>query len=435
MVPIPKHANIFNLRRPMVATVFGGVAVMSMGLLVGTPAAFATPSSEAVNAIQERFEAFTAQNSFLGTPVGDAVDVGAGARQDYTGGSIFYSKESGAHVMYGAILDKFNTLGGPDGSGLGFPTNDEGDSGDGVGRVNDFTKPGGASIFWNPATGAWVISGKVLEAWKISGGTKGPFGYPTSDIAEVNGVSSAQFAGPEGTEIRWSDKIGLATVPAALAASIPGLSAPTGTLETTAAATTTVEGTTSVSIPATTATAPTVDVNKKGFNWWPVVIALAVVALLAGLLAALGRRRKAETPVVRAPEVRPPAPRVVDTPAPPKPEVKAPVIPPAPPVRPVPPPPPPKPAPPKPVVEEKLPPPPPRPVAPPPPPRPVAPPPPPAPEPVKLVETKVDQAAAPLVVNFADPEPTAGPIQVTYENNALGDNQQSRDDKSDSIPD
>ena len=52
---------------------------------------------------------------------------------------------------------------------------------------------------------------------------------------------------------------------------------------------------------------------------------------------------------------------------------------------------------------------------------------------VKLVETKVDEAAAPLVVKFADPEPTAGPIQVTYENNALGDNQQSQDDKSDSI--
>ena len=191
---------------------------------MGTPTAVATPSSDAVNAIQDRYTTFGGTTSLLGTPTGDPVDVEGGARQDYTGGSIFYSPESGAHVMYGAILDKFSALGGPDGSGLGFPTNDESDAGDGVGRVNDFNQPGGASIFWNPATGAWVISGKVLEAWRGSGGAKGPFGYPTGDVTEVNGVSSARFAGPEGTEIRWSDKIGLATVPPALAASIPALS-------------------------------------------------------------------------------------------------------------------------------------------------------------------------------------------------------------------
>ena len=410
MALIPKHTNTIGLRKAMVMPTLGGVAIMSAALLAGTPVAFATPSSDAVNAIQDRFQAFSAQNSFLGTPVGDPVDVGAGARQDYTGGAIFYSKESGAHVMYGAILDKFTSLGGPEGSGLGFPTNDEGDSGDGVGRVNDFTKPGGAAILWNPATGAWVISGKVLDAWRNSGGLKGPFGYPTSDITDVNGVSSAQFVGPGGTEIRWSDKIGLATVPPALAASIPGLSAPTGSAATTAEATTTAEGTTSVSTPETTATAPTVDTKKKGFNWWPVVIGLAIAALLAGLLAALGRRKKVEAPVVRAPEVRPPAPRIVDTPPPPKPEVKAPLVPPPPPPRPAPPAP-------KPVVEEKL------------------PPPPPAPEPIKLVEAKAEGVAAPLVVNFADPEPTAGPIQITYENNALGDDQRSLDDKSDSTPD
>ena len=225
MVPIHQHASRFTLhRRSRVLTAIGSVAFVSMSLLVGTPTAVATPSSDAVNAIQDRYTTFGGTTSLLGTPTGDPVDVEGGARQDYTGGAIFYSPDSGAHVMYGAILDKFSALGGPDGSGLGFPTNDESDGGDGVGRVNDFNQPGGASIFWNPATGAWVISGKVLEAWRGSGGAKGPFGYPTGDVTEVNGVSSARFAGPEGTEIRWSDKIGLATVPPALAASIPALS-------------------------------------------------------------------------------------------------------------------------------------------------------------------------------------------------------------------
>ena len=186
-----------------------------------------------------------------------------------------------------------------------------------------------------------------------------------------------------------------------------------------------------MTIPETTVTAPSVDVEKKGFNWWPVVIGLAIAALLAGLLAMLGRRRRVAAPVARAPEVvRPAAPRIAEAP---RPEVRAPA-PPPPPVKPIVPPrpvveekrpPAPPPPPPRRVVEEKLPPPPPRPVAPPPPP------PPPAPEPVRLVETKVEETAAPLVINYADPEPTAGPIEITYENNALGDNQASRDDKSD----
>ena len=434
VVPRHQHASTFTLhRRSRFLTAVGSVAFVSMSLLVGTPTAFATPSSDAVNAIHDRYTTFGGANSLLGSPVGEAADVQGGARQDYSGGTIFFSENSGAHVMYGAILDKFNALGGPDGSGLGYPTNDESDAGDGVGRFNEFNQPGGAAIFWNPATGAWVISGKVLEAWQGSGGAKGPFGYPTTDVSEVNGVSSARFAGPEGTEIRWSDTVGLATVPPALAASIPALSpgTPTASVE----GTPTAEGTTSVTIPETTVTAPKADVAKKGFNWWPVVIGLAIAALLAGLLAMLGKRRRVEAPVVRTPEVvRPAAPRVVETP---RPEVRAPVPPPPPPppVKPVVPPrpvveekrpPAPPPPPPRPVVEEKLPPPPPRPATPPPPP-----PPPPAPEPVKLIETKVDEVSAPMVVKYADAEPTAGPIEITYENNALGENQESRDDKSD----
>lgn len=407
-MPIPQHANSFSLRRLMVATAIGSAALVSISVLLGTPTAYATPSSEAVDAIQDRFEAFTAQNPFLGTPIGEPVDVGAGARQNYTGGAIFYSPESGAHVMYGAVLDKFETLGGPEGSGLGFPTNDEGDTGDGAGRVSEFTRPGGGAILWNSATGAWVVTGKVLEAWRGSGGIEGPFTYPSADVTETNGVSVGQFAGPEGTEIRWSDVAGLATVPPALAASIPPLSPdvttpapPTATID----ATTSVEGTTSVSTPATTATGPTVNVDQKGFNWWPVVIGLAIAAVLAGLLGVLGRRKKVAAPHVRVPEVRPPAPRIVDMP-------RHEVVPP------------------RPGLGENRPPAPaPAPPPPPPPAPPVAPPPLP-PEPVSLVETKVEEVAAPLVVNFADPEPTAGPIQITYENNALGDNQRSRDDKS-----
>ena len=402
----------------------GSAAVVGISLLVGTPSALATPSDDVVDAIHDRYSAFGGASSLLGTPVGGAVDIEDGARQDYTGGAIFYSEGSGAHVMYGAILDRFRALGGPEGSGLGFPTNDESDAGDGVGRFNDFSRPAGASVYWNPANGAWVISGKVLEAWRNSGGATGPFGYPVSDLTESNGVSAVKFVGPQGTEIRWSDAIGLATVPPDLAASIPALSA---NAPTAIAGATTIEGTTSVVTPETPLSAPSVDVSTPtGFKWWPVVIGLGIAALLAGLLAMLGRRRRA-VPAVRTVETVLPPKRIVE---PPRPEVRAPVPPPPPP-----PPAPPKPVvphvvapkppePPRPVIEEKV-----VPLA----PRHLAPPPaPPAPPPATLVGDVVEHEAPPLVVNY-DPTPKSGPIEITYENNAVGEDQESRQDKSDSI--
>ena len=155
--------------------------------------------------------------------MGDAVDIAGGAERDFQGGAIFYSTKTGAKIMYGAILDRYKALGGPGGE-LGFPSNDESDVGNGVGRFNDFTEPGGASIYWSPEWGAAVITGQVLDAWRTSGGVTGPFGYPTTDTTAVDGVQTSKFVGPGGTEIQWSDAGGLITVPASLAATLSGFS-------------------------------------------------------------------------------------------------------------------------------------------------------------------------------------------------------------------
>jgi hypothetical protein len=49
-----------------------------------------------------------------------------------------------------------------------------------------------------------------------------------------------------------------------------------------------------------------------------------------------------------------------------------------------------------------------------------------------LVEpVEVAGKAAPLVVNYDEDQPAAHGVEVTYENNAIGSNQQSHDDKSD----
>ena len=462
--------------------------------LAGAPVAGADPTTDAVNAIDDRYTVFGGEGSLLGTPTGQAVDVPGGAERDYQGGAIYYSKDTGAHVMYGAILDRYRNLGGP-GSELGFPKNDESDTGDNTGRFNDFSTPGGASIYWTPQWGASVIKGRVLEAWRQSGGITGPFGYPSADTSVLDGVQTGKFVGPEGTEIQWSEAAGLVTIPAALAAKLPGFSATTPTAE----------GTTSVSAPSRTEPAAP-EKSTKSSKWWWIPVGLAIAALAAGLGRLLFRRKPEPVKVstVRAPEVKrptpppPPAPiKTVAPPPPPRPAPAPPVVktpppaprPPAPPAPPKPPAPAPKPV--TPVVKAPEPP---RPVTPPPTLRPVVAPPT-APRPVVETPKPVVVPPKPVVpvvpvvpavpvvekapvvertivekVVVEEPATTIRPllseppkatihteavhddlspvityessasvhdtgIKVTYENNAVGDDQESTADKSDSIPD
>jgi outer membrane biosynthesis protein TonB/ribosomal protein L35AE/L33A len=370
---------------------------------VGAPNVSAAPSTEAVDTINDRYATFGGASSLLGAPLGEAVDIAGGAERDYTGGTIFYSKDSGAHVMYGEILKRYEALGGPD-SDLGFPKNDETGVGDGVGRFNDFSAPEGAAIYWSPQWGATVIKGKVLEAWRQSGAVTGPFGYPSADTSVTDDLQTGKFVGPEGTEIQWSKAAGLATIPAALAAKIPGFGADAPTAE----------GTTSVSAaPGKTIT--TEKVEKKGFNWLWLLLGIPLIAGLGWLL----RKRPQEVAPVRVAE-RAPVVKPTPPPARPAPVAKAPAPAPKPPA----------PRPPAPVTK----------VTPPPAPKPVTPPPAPRPllsEPPKAtIHTETTDHDVTTVVRYEESSAAVETsARVTYENNALGDDQESVADKSDSVPD
>ena len=391
----------------------GGMFVVA-STLIGAPLASATPSADAVSAIDEHYTKFGGESSPLGAPTGEAMDIAGGVERDYANGAIFYSKDTGAKAMYGEIFKKYQALGGPGGE-LGFPTDDEEGTGDGVGRFNNFAEKDGtkAAIYWGPNTGAWVIKGKVLDAWRSAGDIKSPFGYPTADMTDIDGTLTSTFVGPEGTQIQWSKAAGLLTIPAALAGKIPGF----GT------ATPTAEGTTSMTKPSMTAPeAPAVEKKSSKWWWW-----IPIILALLGLLALLPKlfRKPAPEPVkvaTRAPEVK----KVVTPPPPPVKKVVAP--PPPPPVKKV--------------------------VAPPPPPKPVTPPP--APKLVERVEQRVEHVVEKVeriveapkakiheahiehetspVIRYESHTPAETTIQVTYENNAV-DGKESRADKSDLTPD
>jgi len=396
------------------ALALAGMFIVSSSLLLSTPIADAKPSTDAVDTINDRYATFGGESSLLGIPTAEAIDVPGGAVREYQGGSIYYSQDTGAHVMYGAILDRYRALGGPS-SELGFPTNDEGDTGDGVGRFNDFSTPGGAAIYWNPQWGASVIRGRVLETWRQAGAVSGPFGYPSADTSIMDGVQTGKFVGPEGTEIQWSKTGGLITIPAALAATIPGLSATTPTSERPI----------SVSPPDTSVTAePTATRSSK---WWWIPAGVAAAALLAGLIRVLTRGRPEEpvpVPAQRAPAATPPPTKAPAATAPPaRPVTSATTPAPALPASPAPP----RVAPVANVARTPA-------------PGPAASAPAPVPllsEPpkatIRTASTDRDLSAVVTYEGSAAAAETA--VQVTYENNAVGDNQADVADKSDSVAD
>lgn len=423
------------------------LALVGAGLTIcSVPVARADPApSAAATAITAHYKELGGNRAPLGEPAGPATAIAGGAYQVFDGGEIYFSDETGARVMYGVILAKYKALGGP--AALGFPTDDESDTPP-AGKITDLSTKGGASIVWSPQTGAHLITGKVRQAWNASGAGRGPFGFPVTDTALKDETAMSTFAGPRGTEISWNQTTGLRTAPAALASTIPGFagSAP---------------GATGVSAPSVAAPGVSAgDTGGSSSRWWLWGLLLAALAALCALAAwLLSRRPKAKGHGPTRPEpisrgAVPASPRAATPPAPaprsapagvggtsasvtrpvatsprataPAPTRPAPV--PAAPVKPVPA----QPAPVKPVpikaaevkqaevkkpevkkAEVKA------------PVKPV-----PAVPPTEIEVFAHDLPKTPLEVRYDDVV-TTGPIEITYLNNAVGDHEVSREDKSD----
>lgn len=112
-----------------------------------------------------------------------------GAVQGFENGAMYYSKTTGVHLVQGLILGKFAELGFEDGV-LGFPLAEEQPLKD-LGRFARFE---GGNIYWSPLSGAWVVrSGPILETWKSLGYENGKLGYPISDEFGIPGGTQQNF--------------------------------------------------------------------------------------------------------------------------------------------------------------------------------------------------------------------------------------------------
>lgn len=129
----------------------------------------------------------------LGFPLADEITglKDGGSSQEFEGGTIVWSKATGAIITGGGIRVVWGNLGGIDGF-LGYPQADELVGLKEGGAYQNFQ---GGSILWHPKYGAHAVNGAIGGAWHSQGSQNGPMGYPTSNEYIWNGMIRQNFQG------------------------------------------------------------------------------------------------------------------------------------------------------------------------------------------------------------------------------------------------
>ncbi|MEV6134798.1 esterase [Nocardia sp. NPDC051990] len=105
--------------------------------------------------------------------------------------------QGGDITVSGIIFDKYVQSGGPAGP-LGAPLKTQEDAPN-DGKWQDFT---GGAIVWSKDNGAHIVWGEIRKAWEDIGGPDGTLGYPISDEKDIPGGKQSDFV--DGT-ITWVD--------------------------------------------------------------------------------------------------------------------------------------------------------------------------------------------------------------------------------------
>lgn len=146
-------------------------------------------------AIREEFYNVELVNKakILGYPISDEFKTPnkPGAGQHFNAGSIYWSANTGANEIHGAIRDKWKNLGWEN-SFLGFPKTGELTTSDKFGRYNLFE---GGAIYFHPNLGTYSIPNLIYNVWDKEGKERGKLGYPTSDeiIKNNNSIQLFEF--------------------------------------------------------------------------------------------------------------------------------------------------------------------------------------------------------------------------------------------------
>ncbi len=208
--------------RGLIVSALVSLAATALALgLLASPAA-ASPIGDAEAAMMAAWEKAGGDGSPLGPRKGDVYPAGDGFELNFDGGKMFFTPATGAKFVYGPILDKYEMLGGPAGSDLGFPAINEvpGLAGPDS-RVATFSASDKPVIFWTPDHGAFVVRGAINAAWDKLGSSGGVLGVPVGDETYNGEVSAQKFS---GGQVSWNRQTKqFTTEPPALADQLKGL--------------------------------------------------------------------------------------------------------------------------------------------------------------------------------------------------------------------
>lgn len=158
-------------------------------------------------AIRQTWVNTRAESGPLGYPTTDELPTadGRGRLNQFQTGSVYWTPQTGAHAIYGGIRANWANL-GSERSELGYPTTSELGTPDGRGRFNHFQT---GSIYWTPQTGAREVRGAVRNKWAGMGSERSRLGYPVSNEFDVADGRANDF---QGGRITWNARTGATTV-------------------------------------------------------------------------------------------------------------------------------------------------------------------------------------------------------------------------------
>lgn len=146
------------------------------GAMYWSPASGAHP---VLGSIQKKWASTSWEAGYLGYPTGGEKCglTGKGCAQQFQGGRIYWSSDSGAHIMVSGRIWNSWGAGGYEKSALGYPAGEQVCGLRDGGCFQDFQK---GAMYWSPATGARPVLGAIREKWASTTWETGYLGYPTA---------------------------------------------------------------------------------------------------------------------------------------------------------------------------------------------------------------------------------------------------------------
>ena len=196
MTPLSRRPH--SVRSTGLAAAAVAVAALFLASTAGTAQARPIGNFDVGGAIENEYDRAGGFDTF-GNPISPETDAGAGGRFQVfeRNNSIYWSVGTDAHAVGGMIRDAWGGLGWENGA-LGYPVTDEQPAGrDNQGRYNQFN---GGSVYWSAETGAYAVWGAIRDTWTSEVAEKGRYGYPTSNEYDFEGGKAQDF---QGGRITW----------------------------------------------------------------------------------------------------------------------------------------------------------------------------------------------------------------------------------------